>query len=159
MDTTNTTPTTNKRSKLALAILMACTIAMVGGRETYGSTSTATAWPQTSALPRAEGKSTVLMFVYPSDARSEAKIAELAATLATVKNRPFVAVVHVADTQPTALWDTSGKLLQSARLLDKGGVEAKRFGAVSTGHTVVYDAAGQLQYTGSVSQLRPALGN
>jgi hypothetical protein len=144
-----TTTPNRSRSKLALAILVACTLGAAGGK-TYGSTASAPMWPAASSLPRADGKPTVLVFVYADDTHS---VDELAGVVGALRNRPFVAVVHVADAMPAATGS-----LQSAQLLDKGGVEAKRFGVASTGHAVVYDAGGQLSYTGPVAGVRPALG-
>jgi hypothetical protein len=142
------------RTKLALALAVMCGFAAFDGHETHGATA-AQVWPKASALPRADAKATLLVFVYADDAtRSATKLAEVTAVVSTVRNRPFVAVVHVADERPRALWAAAGKVPQAARLLDKGGVEARRFGATATGHVVVYDANGVLRYSGASAQLR-----
>jgi len=133
------------------AVLVACGLSALSG-QTLGASATES-WPTASTLPRAEGKATVLMFVQSTDPRSEAKVAQLAAIVATSHQHPFVAVVHVADSQPGALWDASGKVPHAARLLDKGGVEAHRFNATETGFVVVYDARGALEYAGNADQL------
>ncbi len=139
------------------ALIACCAILAVRGHDIYGSPSQKPVmWPAESTLPRADAKATVLMFVRADDARSQRELAELGATLSSMhpSQRPFVAIV--LDSKPAAIWEASG-LVSHSRLLDKTGVEARRFGAMATGHVVVYDAAGVLRYAGSAAALKSAL--
>lgn len=144
------------------ALVVFCALAVADQRETQGSPNafhpTPAAWPVVTNLPRAEAKPTVLMFVRADDATGTAKIAELGKIVSDARTAPFVAIVQVGTEVPTALWDAAGRIPRTARLLDKAGVEARRFGAVSTGQVVVYAADGTLRYTGApTEQLRLAL--
>ena len=58
-------------TKLARVLAVVWGVATFGGDETYGATA-AQLWPTASALPRADAKATLLVFVYADDAARSA---------------------------------------------------------------------------------------
>jgi hypothetical protein len=117
-------------------------------------TSPAT-WPAGSLLARDASGFTVVMFVHPECACSRASLAELAA-FAAVTPPPRVIVAFASATPAGDNWDRAHAF---ARVLDPGGAEARRFGAETSGHVVVYDAAGELRYSGGITGSRGHAGD
>ena len=95
-------------------------------------------WPEHSTLPRVG--TTVVMFVSLDCPCSRASLVELAKVHAAA--RTLVVAEHVPD-DPRFTW-----------VADPDGVEAARFGAQTSGFTVVYDAAGALRFAGGITGAR-----
>ena len=55
-------------------------------------------------------------------------------------------------------WEKAGRIPGLERRIDKGGVEARRFGALVSGYTVLYDASGKLLFEGGVTGSRGQVG-
>jgi hypothetical protein len=130
--------------------------------------ATPRSFPSGSLLRRAHDRPTLIMFVHPRCACSRASLTELGRLLASARVAPEVLVMVRSET------DDEGKLSQlplvaQARALpgvrvafDHRGLEAERFGAQTSGHTVLYAADGQLRYAGGLTNSRghegPSLG-
>lgn len=112
-------------------------------------------WPAESHLPRGTG-ATVAIFVHPDCPCSRASLAELASLSrdASVAIDVVVAGPEVAGD----LWDQAGALSGAHRLADDGS-EAARFGARTSGHVVVYDRTGALQFAGGITGERGHVGD
>jgi hypothetical protein len=54
----------------------------------------------------------------------------------------------------TDLWQTASTIPGAAALRDDDGIEAARFGAATSGFTVVYDAHGRLLFRGGLTASR-----
>jgi hypothetical protein len=102
----------------------------------------------------------VVMFVHPHCPCSRAGLAELAE--ATRRAGPNVGV-RVAFVRPPGagdgwergeLWDAAAALPGVRVGCDAGGAEARRAGATTAGHVVVYDAGGRVVFRGGVTRSR-----
>lgn len=111
-------------------------------------------WPAQSQLARGS-QLTVAMFVHPECPCSRASLAELA----EMARGPGVATHIVFDnTTPLgALWDSAGRIAGAIRTIDDGR-EAARFGARTSGYTVVYDHDGVRRFAGGITGSRGHAG-
>jgi hypothetical protein len=121
-------------------------------------------WPEASRLDRVADRPTLVMVVHPRCDCSRASIAALAELMAraTVRPRAFVAIL-----KPDGLsedWDATGIRQAAMRIpgvkviRDEGGVEARSFGAETSGQTYLYDASGRLLFSGGITAARGHLG-
>jgi hypothetical protein len=113
-------------------------------------------WPRSSALPTGD-RARLVMLLHPRCACSRASLAELDRLMARVGDRVRAQVVMV---EPTGVVGPSD-LEQQARHIggvsvwhDAGGVEAQRFGAVTSGQVFLYDRAGNLLFHGGITGAR-----
>jgi hypothetical protein len=125
-------------------------------------------WPAESELVRSEHRSTLLLFLHPKCPCSQASISELNQLLASLKEsatqKPDLVVV--ATIPPTAIddwWNTdtvaSCQQIADARLfIDRGGREAARFGAVTSGTMMLFDEHGERRYAGGITMARGHAG-
>jgi hypothetical protein len=84
----------------------------------------------------------------------------------TSDSRPRrVAVLFLHPEGVTADWMTSGTWNEARRIrgvhviADRDGVEADRFGAATSGQVVLYDARGNLQFSGGITGARGHVGD
>jgi hypothetical protein len=120
-------------------------------------------FPVGSQLPRAAGRSTLFMFVHPECPCTRASLHELSGLLAqqSAKVSPVLVVATAWSTEP---WESTalGSIARSIRGLsvfaDQHGAEAARFGAGTSGHVVLYDARGRLQFSGGITASRGHVG-
>ncbi len=110
-------------------------------------------WPAASALPRGPGFSLV-MFLHPDCPCSRASLDELEVVAATGR----VTIVVAFSAEEGDMWDRAGRIRGVARVVDDGS-EAKRFGARTSGHVVVFDARGALRFAGGITGSRGHAGN
>jgi hypothetical protein len=117
-------------------------------------------WPDESRIVRDSGRSTLLMLVHPRCSCTRASLDELRG----IMNRPHGAVsAWVIFIKPSGMdegWERSATWAQARAipnvtvLLDDGGLEAKRFGALTSGHVVLYDRTGRLVFSGGITGAR-----
>lgn len=116
-------------------------------------------WPAGSAIARAPGQSTLLMLVHPRCPCSRASLSELN----QVMNRAGGATATVVFVLPEGVddswahgesWDRAHQIPRTSVLVDRGGVEARRFRVDASGHTLLYDAGGALVFSGGVTGAR-----
>jgi hypothetical protein len=122
-------------------------------------------WPAASSLARKAGRPTIVMFGHPQCPCSRASVGELANVAARAQDR---ATVHVVFFRPssapdgwerTSLWQ-SAETIPSVRVsADPDGAEAARFGALASGQTYFYDAAGTLRFSGGITPARGHSGD
>lgn len=133
----------------------------VGVREIYayatepGAQSGAPAqWPEDSTL-RITGKPAIVMFVHPECPCTRASLAELEGIARHVGDRATITIV--SDGTGTG-WDRAARVANATRVLDPLGTEAKRFGAHTSGHVVVYDEHRVHRFAGGVTGSRGHVG-
>jgi hypothetical protein len=127
-----------------------------------GSDSQAPAsWPSSTALTRDSSRPTLVMFVHPRCPCSRASLVELGHLVARVRGRVAPTVVFVRprgaddpDFAKSELRTLATSLPGVALVDDVGGGEARRFGAATSGATLVYDAAGRLTFSGGITAVR-----
>ncbi len=117
-------------------------------------------WPAETRIERAGGRPTLVMFAHPMCPCSRASIDELAII---VSKSGGAVDAHVLFDKPASEGDdwTNTDLWRSARAIpgvsvsvDADGVEARRFGASTSGHVVLYDPAGHLLFAGGITNAR-----
>jgi hypothetical protein len=173
------------RPVVVTAALSWCALAAFGVRALYAYSTDAGAqldapalWP-TTTLPHAQGRAELVMFVHPECPCSRASISELVDVVRAVPTTTELVVAFVdgssappfggaarsgeagpfADEDRGALWDAVGAIPGIHRVVDRGGAEAQRFGARTSGHVVVYDAAGALRFQGGITGSRGHVGD
>jgi hypothetical protein len=137
----------------------------LGGLASYStigsvSTSAPDRWPDGTALARPAGVASLVVFLHPRCPCSAATLGELGRVLARAPGSCEVTVaVYAPASEPTA-WNHTflrdrALAVPGVRVVDDpDGREAARFGAVRSGHVVVYDAAGGLRFQGGITASR-----
>jgi hypothetical protein len=122
-------------------------------------------WPAASNLERTPAAPTLVMLIHPQCACSRASIAELATLLART---PGPVAAHVLIWRPEgtpAGWEESDLWSSAAAIpgvdvrWDEHGSEAQRFGALTSGQTLLYSAAGDLLFSGGITASRGHVGD
>ncbi len=122
-------------------------------------------WPENSHLERDAKNPTFVMFAYPHCACSEASIAELSQIMTQVNSKLNILIVFVIGKNSGNTWKettlySAVKLIPDAQIiLDKGGLEAKKFGARTSGQVLLYDKQGKLVFSGGITSARGRLGD
>ena len=105
------------------------------------------------------------MLVHPHCPCSRASVGELALLLAKAQG---LSTTHVLFHQPagvpadwhrTDLWSTASTIPGVTVSVDHDGIEARRFGIATSGHTLLYDGDGRLRFTGGITASRGHSGD
>ena len=122
-------------------------------------------WPAQSAFERAHDRPTLIMFAHPRCACTRASLSELDRMLSRLPERPLVYVSFLlpagtgADWRQTDLWRSAEHIDGVRVFADVDGREAARFSTETSGTTLVYDASGQLVFSGGLTTARGHEGN
>jgi hypothetical protein len=122
-------------------------------------------WPVESRLLRVPGRASLVMIVHPKCPCSKATIGELARVMTNVQGLTQAHVIFYkpadvsADWSKTELWTAAAQIPGVSVGIDEGGVEQRRFGLVTSGHTLLYDKAGALQFSGGITAARGHSGD
>jgi hypothetical protein len=121
-------------------------------------------FPASSRLPRAGAQSALFMFVHPECPCTRASLHELSGLL--TQGTPSVSPVLVIMGQlgdggweHTALAEIARNIPGLRSFIDRDAAEAARFGAETSGHVVLYDAQGRLQFAGGITSSRGHVGD
>lgn len=121
-------------------------------------------WPASTHVKRSAGAWSLVMLVHPHCSCSRASVQELAEI---VKNAPRDVETTVLVFRPhemaagwerTAVYDAAMRVRGVRVVLDTDAVEARAFGGFTSGQTFLYDAEGQLRFTGGITSLRGHAG-
>ena len=116
-----------------------------------------TEWPLESAIERAPERSTLLCFVHPRCACTEATLRELERV---VSRSPHAAVRIIFREDPShdlasaRTWSLAESVPGAERFVDVEGREADRFGAATSGLVLLFDGAGALRFRGGITSSR-----
>jgi hypothetical protein len=127
-------------------------------------TSAPRSWPQDSSIALASDGMTLVLFAHPHCVCTRASLDELQVVLSHHSRPLKAAVVFVQlpaftdEEMRDESWEKAGRIPGLERRIDEGGVEARRFGALVSGYTVLYDAAGKLLFDGGVTGSRGQIG-
>jgi hypothetical protein len=117
-------------------------------------------WPVSSAIPRLTGREELLAFVHPFCSCTVATLNELAqipTRRKTAAGSPTITAVFFRPKRsgwlPNALW-TQALQIGARTLWDDDGVEARRFGARTSGSIFLYSSKGRLLFNGGVTGSR-----
>jgi hypothetical protein len=121
-------------------------------------------WPANSNLMRAAGRPTVLFFVHPRCPCTRASLAEMERAWVLdqkgTEQSPQLIVVATVPENGSEDWTTTATIERARTLpgaqivMDRGGIEAERFGVVTSGTVMWFDAAGHRLYAGGVTASR-----
>jgi hypothetical protein len=122
-------------------------------------------WPTNEVVSLSSNKPLLLMFAHPKCPCSRASIGELESLLAKGKGQFDAAIFFYQpesgsqDWSRTALVETARSLPGARVMADPDGQMAKRFGAETSGHTIVYGPDGKLLFSGGITASRGHLGD
>jgi hypothetical protein len=124
----------------------------------------AQAWPA-GQFERATDRPTLVMLVHPHCPCTAASIGELAKIMAQLQGKMAAYVLLVKPESGDGDWDDTS-LRHSAEAIpgvkvvfDPDGVEARRFGAETSGHTLLFGADGRLLFSGGITASRGHAGD
>jgi len=151
---------------LWLAVVCGATILMTRYSNTPGSGGpTPVAWPADSKIPLDNNRLTLVMFAHPHCPCTRASLGELERLLAQVPGRLNAHVVFLkpvdtaVDWEKTDLWRTASSIPGVSVYVDNAGTEAHRFHSETSGHTLLYDQAGNLRFQGGITFARGHAGD
>lgn len=157
-----------KKIRRTVIFCAAWTVALVlGGRALLSYESTPgqvgaipVGWPRTSRVPPPFDRDVLVMLAHPRCPCTHASMAELAKIMARVQGKLTAYVLFLKPTGSGLDWDETN-LYQSAEAIpgvtvisDIDGAEAKRFGAKTSGHTLLFAADGRVLFSGGITELR-----
>ncbi|MGH7245291.1 MAG: hypothetical protein ACREJD_17915 [Phycisphaerales bacterium] len=157
-------PTTRAVYALVAAWVIACgggLLALAIYSSTPGRDAIAVrSWPTQSAIERSQTAHTLVLFLHPHCPCSRATVAELARGLASAPRDTRVVVSLFCPRNESESW-THSSLQQQAQAIpgvttcpDFDGEEAKRFGASTSGHAMLFDKHGLLVFSGGITAAR-----
>jgi len=117
-------------------------------------------WPADSAIERADGTFTALIFVHPHCPCTRASIAEFRRLLGAAATLPAIRVVMTVPPgvpdgwERDHLWRSLPRTLGVEPIVDRHGIETVRFGAATSGHVALYCAKGTLRFSGGITPAR-----
>ncbi len=123
------------------------------------------AWPAVTDISRDPALDTLIMFVHPKCPCSRASLEELNRLLARFSGKVATQVWFTKPPELGSDW-TRTDLWRSAALIpgvtvheDPAAVEARRFGAETSGYVVLYDKEGRLLFRGGITGSRGHAGD
>lgn len=113
-------------------------------------------WPSQSRLARGPGPQ-LIVFAHPECPCSRASLRELERLLGSNPGRRAAVVFASSGAAPVAgspLWAQASAIAGVTAIDDRGGVEARLFGAATSGTALLFDEAGALRFRGGLTQSR-----
>lgn len=122
-------------------------------------------WPANEPVARSYQGSNLLLFVHPQCPCSSASLDELAHIIACCRNAVTTTVFFSTPPQSPAgfehgdLWKTAAAIPAVRVLVDQKAAAARRFGARTSGQTLLYDSQGRLLFNGGITAFRGHSGD
>jgi hypothetical protein len=122
-------------------------------------------WPTDTALTAAADRSTLVFLAHPQCTCTRASLSELAQVLARSPRPPKTYILFLKPEgfdegwEKTGLWRAAAALPNVTVLRDDSGAEARRFGVVTSGQTLLYDRRGALVFSGGITGSRGHAGD
>ena len=122
-------------------------------------------WPAAAQITLDSKRDTLVMFAHPLCPCTRASIEELNRLLARHRGQ---VTPHVIFMQPESftpnqvqggLWHSAAAIPEVAVHTDTNGVQAKLFGAETSGYVLLYDAQGRLLFRGGITGSRGHAGD
>lgn len=121
-------------------------------------------WPSTQ-IERASDRPTLVMLAHPRCPCTVASVAELAQIMARLQGKVEACVLLVKPNESGPDWEGTN-LQRSAEaipgvkvIFDPDGMEARRFGAETSGHTLLFGVDGHLLFSGGITASRGHAGD
>ena len=121
-------------------------------------------WPRESKIERAPGVDILVMLAHPHCPCTRASMGELAQIMARVQGKVHAYVLFLKPQDSGADWDDTDLRRSAAQIpsvtvmTDVDGVEARRFGAETSGHTLLFDPDGHQLFNGGITESRGHAG-
>jgi hypothetical protein len=121
--------------------------------------------PTRSAAPRDRQLWTLVILAHPRCPCTRASLEELAILLARSPRRVAVQIHFyrpqeaAAGWERTDLWRTAAAIPGVQVRCDVAGKQARRFGALTSGHSLLYDGEGRLRFSGGITGGRGHAGD
>lgn len=122
-------------------------------------------WPAASSIRPAADRATLVMLAHPHCPCTRASIGELARLMAQTQGRLTAYVLFLKpanspeDWEKSDLWQSAAAIPGVNVVLDNESAEARRFHALTSGHTVLYDTQGRLLFSGGITRSRGHFGD
>lgn len=122
--------------------------------------STVVVWPSETKLNRSPGRKNLLMFLHPKCGCSIATVRQLAIVLSKAEANVSVTGVFYCPADEsvewtkTDVWRRCSHLPDVTCVVDRGGIEAARFGASASGHLLLFDDSLQRRFDGGITKSR-----
>jgi len=122
-------------------------------------------WPADSHIVLSRRLPTLVLLVHPHCPCSRATIGELAKLMTNCDGRlaATVLVLHPAGMPDTwvrtDLWSSAAAIAGVTVLADDDGAEARRFGAATSGQSLLYSKDGELLFAGGITESRGHSGD
>ena len=122
-------------------------------------------WPAASRISFDTGRPNLVLFAHPRCPCTQATLGELEILMARCQGRIAVQVwfIRPADTPEdwaaTALWRRASSIPGVTVRRDEDMAEARRFGAETSGQTLLYDRDGKLLFRGGITVARGHSGD
>jgi len=167
----NVRTSTNHKRKLAV-IVAAWLILVLGGfavsiqhdARPGASGDPPASWPVASRLKREPKRRTLLMFIHPNCPCTRASLAEFGRVLEGQHDPLAAYAVFVQqpslqdDRRTKDLWSAAKAIPGLSLVEDRDGSEAARFNVRTSGHVLLYDSGGKLDFSGGVTVARGHVG-
>lgn len=117
-------------------------------------------FPAQSAVTMAKDQATLVMLAHPRCPCTRASIGELAQIMAELHGRVKAYVIFAkpagsgTDWNDTGLWRSVARIPGVIPVGDDDGRESRRFGAETSGHTLLFATDGRLLFSGGITQSR-----
>ncbi len=122
-------------------------------------------WPSGTKLRHSETASTLILAVHPHCPCTRATLGELAIIVTRCRRGLTTQILCYRPSASAATWSDT-ELIKSAREIpgvtivdDPGGMEARRFGASTSGETLLYSPKGRLLFKGGITVSRGHSGD
>lgn len=121
-------------------------------------------WPA-AEIERAKDRPTLVMLAHPHCPCTAASIGELAQIMARLQGKVAAYVLFVKPRETGSDWEEttlrrSAEAIPGVKIVfDRDGVEAQRFGAETSGHTLLFGAEGTLLFSGGITASRGHAGD
>ncbi|MCU1235078.1 MAG: redB [Candidatus Solibacter sp.] len=122
-------------------------------------------WPAGAGIEPAGGRATLIVFAHPQCPCSRATIAELAKIITCCRQDVDATVffylpsADARDWMATDLWRSAERIPGVRVMADVRGAEARRFGARTSGQTMLFDAGRRLVFNGGITAARGHYGD
>jgi hypothetical protein len=122
-------------------------------------------WPKLSHITADAGRDSLVMLVHPQCSCTRASLDELQSIMTASRGTVSAWVLFAeppgmdADLERSSTWAQALRIPNVSVRLDPNGTEAARFGALTSGHVVLYDRSGALLFSGGITAMRGHSGD
>jgi hypothetical protein len=118
-------------------------------------------WPSDTSLALRPGRATLVMLAHPRCPCTRATLGELEIIAARARGLLDIHVIFLrseAFDYRSDLWHQARAISGAQVTVDTGGAEIRKFGALASGHVLVYDSRGRLSFSGGITGSRGHAG-